>query len=71
MQSHHDFFQRGVPCSFADPVDGALDLPRPPFDGCHEISDGHAEVIVSEGGREGGREGERKGEKSKVHFTSP
>ena len=59
MQSHDYLFQSSIPCSFSDPVDGAFDLPRPSFNRSHEVGDGHAEVVVSEGGREGGREGRR------------
>ena len=56
VEGHHDLFKRGIACSFTNAVDGAFDLPRPSLNGGHEISDGHAEVIVSEGEREGGRE---------------
>src|SRR5216117_1038890 len=44
---HHDLLERRVPRPLADPVDGALDLPRPVHDGRQRVGDRLAEVVVA------------------------
>ena len=45
----------GVPGPFADPVDGALDEPRPGPDGREAVGDGEAGVVVAVDAEGGGR----------------
>ena len=47
LERHDDLLERGVAGSFADAVDGALDLPRSGLDGGERVGHGHAKVIVT------------------------
>src|SRR5579863_5856575 len=47
---HDDLFERSVSGTFADAVDGALDLAGSGGDGGHSVGDGHTEIVVAVGG---------------------
>ncbi len=51
LDSHDDFFQRGVAGAFADAVDGAFNLARAAADGGEGVGDGEAQVVVTVGGK--------------------
>ena len=48
LDRHDDFFQRAVACALTQPVDGALDLPRPTdLHAGKRIGHRHAQVVVA------------------------
>ena len=46
-QRHDDLFHRGVAGTLAEPVDGALHLPRARLHGAQRVGDGEAQVVVA------------------------
>ena len=44
---HHHFFERAVPGSFADAIDGALNLPGAGFDGGETVGNGHPQIVMA------------------------
>ena len=47
MDRHHDFLQGGIARTFADAIDGALDLTGAALDGRQAVGNGQAEVVVA------------------------
>src|SRR5437763_3080472 len=46
-QRHHHFLERTVPGALADPVDGALHLPRPRLERRQAVGYRHAEIVMA------------------------
>ena len=47
LDRHHDLLERGIARALAEPVDGALDLPRTGLHRRQRIGDRHAKVVVA------------------------
>ena len=47
LDGHDHLFEAAVASTLADPVDRALDLPRPRRHGGKAVSDSHAEIVVT------------------------
>ena len=47
LDSHDDFFQRGIAGPLADAVDGAFHLPGAVFDGFQAVGHSQAQVVVA------------------------
>ena len=52
FQGHHNFFERGVACAFAQTVDGAFDLACAACDCGQRVGGRHAKVVVAVGGED-------------------
>ena len=49
LQGHHDLFQRRVPRTFTQTIDGALDLSRATFNSRQRIGRSHPQIIMTMG----------------------